>query len=36
MEGQATKILEHGCNGFIQKPFNISDLSRKIREVLDS
>jgi two-component system, cell cycle sensor histidine kinase and response regulator CckA len=36
LEGQATKILERGCNGFIQKPFNISDLSRKIREVLDS
>ena len=35
MEGQATKILERGCNGFIQKPFNISDLSRKIREILD-
>jgi PAS domain S-box-containing protein len=35
MEGQATKILERGCNGFIQKPFNVSDLSRKIREVLD-
>jgi signal transduction histidine kinase/CheY-like chemotaxis protein len=36
LEGQATKILERGCNGFIQKPFNVSDLSRKIREVLDS
>ena len=35
LEGQATKILERGCNGFIQKPFNVSDLSRKIREVLD-
>lgn len=33
--GQATKILERGCNGFIQKPFNMSDLSKKIREVLD-
>ena len=36
LEGQATKILERGCNGFIQKPFNVSDLSRKIREVLDA
>jgi two-component system cell cycle sensor histidine kinase/response regulator CckA len=35
LEGQATKILERGCNGFIQKPFNVSDLSRKIREILD-
>jgi CheY-like chemotaxis protein len=36
LEGEATKILEKGCNGFIQKPFNVSDLSRKIREVLDA
>jgi two-component system cell cycle sensor histidine kinase/response regulator CckA len=36
LEGQAAKILERGCNGFIQKPFNVSDLSRKIRGVLDS
>jgi two-component system cell cycle sensor histidine kinase/response regulator CckA len=36
LEGQATKILERGCSGFIQKPFNVSDLSRKIREVLGS
>jgi CheY-like chemotaxis protein len=35
LEGQAAKILEKGCNGFIQKPFNVSDLSRKIREILD-
>jgi two-component system, cell cycle sensor histidine kinase and response regulator CckA len=36
LEGQAARILERGCNGFIQKPFNVSDLSRKIREILDS
>ncbi len=35
MEGQATQILERGCNGFIQKPINVADLSRKIREILD-
>ena len=35
INGQATEILEQGCNGFIQKPFNITDLSKKIREVLD-
>ena len=35
INGQATDILEHGCNGFIQKPFNVADLSRKIREILD-
>jgi two-component system cell cycle sensor histidine kinase/response regulator CckA len=35
VEGQATDILERGCNGFIQKPFNTSVLSKKIREILD-
>jgi CheY-like chemotaxis protein len=35
IEGQATDILERGCNGFIQKPYSISVLSKKIREVLD-
>jgi len=35
VEGQATEILEKGCNGFIQKPFNLKSLSRKIREVLN-
>ncbi len=33
--GQATEILERGCDGFIQKPFNIEQLSKKIREILD-
>ncbi len=32
---QINNILERGCNGFIQKPFNVKQLSRKIREVLD-
>jgi len=31
----ATHILHCGCNGFIQKPFNIEELSRKIRRILD-
>ncbi len=34
IEGEAGKILKRGCNGFIQKPFNINELSRKIKEVL--
>jgi len=34
IDGQATEILERGCNGFIQKPFTINELSGKIREVL--
>jgi len=35
IEGEATEILERGCNGFIQKPFDMKEISRKIREVLD-
>jgi PAS domain S-box-containing protein len=35
IDGLATEILERGCNGFIQKPFNMADLSKKIREILD-
>jgi two-component system cell cycle sensor histidine kinase/response regulator CckA len=31
---QATKTMKKGCNGFIQKPFNFSELSQKIRNVL--
>jgi two-component system cell cycle sensor histidine kinase/response regulator CckA len=36
VDGQASKILDRGCNGFIQKPFKIEHLSKKIREILDS
>jgi CheY-like chemotaxis protein len=35
LDGQATEILERGCNGFIQKPFNMRELSKKIREILE-
>jgi len=35
IDGEAREILERGCNGFIQKPFNINDLSVKLREILD-
>lgn len=35
INGQATEILNRGCNGFIQKPFNMSELSDKIRAVLE-
>jgi len=35
INGQATEILERGCDGFIQKPFNMRQLSRSIRDVLD-
>jgi two-component system cell cycle sensor histidine kinase/response regulator CckA len=35
VEGQASEILERGCDGFIQKPFSISALSQQIRKILD-
>ncbi len=35
LSGEASQILNRGCNGFIQKPFNLEELSRKIRHVLD-
>jgi PAS domain S-box-containing protein len=35
VDGQAQKILNKGCNGFIQKPFSMVELSRKIRTIID-
>ena len=35
LEGRATEILDRGCNGFIQKPFKMKELSQKLREILD-
>ncbi|PQP34544.1 hybrid sensor histidine kinase/response regulator, partial [Desulfobacteraceae bacterium SEEP-SAG9] len=34
INGKAAEILDRGCNGFIQKPFNLKVLSKKIREIL--
>jgi two-component system cell cycle sensor histidine kinase/response regulator CckA len=34
INGEATDILERGCNGFIQKPFSMKELSGAIRKVL--
>ena len=36
INGQATEILKRGCNGFIQKPFNMKQLSQELRKILDS
>ncbi len=33
---QSAEILERGCNDFIQKPFNMMDISEKIRRILDN
>jgi signal transduction histidine kinase/ActR/RegA family two-component response regulator len=36
ISGEARQILNRGCNGFIQKPFDIKTLSCKIRDILDA
>ena len=35
LDGQAKEIMKNGCRGFIQKPFTMSELSNKIRGILD-
>lgn len=34
IDGRATDILNRGCDGFIQKPFSMEDLSDKINSIL--
>ena len=34
IDGQAQEIMARGCDGFIQKPFRIEELSQKIREIV--
>ena len=34
INGEAGEILDRGCDGFIQKPFNVKELSQKLREIL--
>jgi CheY-like chemotaxis protein len=36
IEGKAKEILERGCDAFIQKPFNMRELSQEVRKILDS
>jgi PAS domain S-box-containing protein len=35
LNGEAREILDRGCSGFIQKPFALEELSRKVAKVLD-
>jgi CheY-like chemotaxis protein len=35
INGQASEILNRGCNGFIQKPFNLQNLSQNLRAILE-
>ena len=34
IEGLAESIMKKGCDGFIQKPYNLNQLARKIKEIL--
>jgi len=34
LNDQAAEILNHGCDGFIQKPFKLNELSIKLREII--
>jgi signal transduction histidine kinase/CheY-like chemotaxis protein len=35
IDGQAEDIVARGCDGFIQKPFNLENLSQELRKILD-
>jgi CheY-like chemotaxis protein len=35
MDSDARRIMGKGCAGFIQKPYSIASLSRKIRDVIE-
>jgi two-component system cell cycle sensor histidine kinase/response regulator CckA len=36
INGKAQEILDRGCDGFIQKPFHLNELSQRLREILDN
>ncbi len=36
INNRVRNLIDRGCNGFIQKPYNIENLSRKIKEVINS
>jgi two-component system, cell cycle sensor histidine kinase and response regulator CckA len=35
IDARSTKMMEEGCYGFIQKPYNMNTLSQKVKEVLE-
>ena len=35
IKGQAAEIMNRGCNGFIQKPYGLAELSQTIRKALE-
>jgi two-component system cell cycle sensor histidine kinase/response regulator CckA len=36
IDDKPREILERGCDGFIQKPFDMNNLSQKMRDILDA
>ena len=36
IDGEAEEILQRGCDGFIQKPYTMNELSRKIAGIIAS
>jgi two-component system cell cycle sensor histidine kinase/response regulator CckA len=36
VQGEARAIIKRGCRGFLQKPFQLDELSRKVREILNT
>ena len=35
INSEASEILKRGCNGFLQKPFTVKELSQKLLDILD-
>jgi two-component system, cell cycle sensor histidine kinase and response regulator CckA len=35
LKGEAKEILDRGCNGFIQKPYTLAQLSEKLNEIAE-
>ena len=35
LDQKASAIIDRGCNGFIQKPFNMKNLQQKIGEIMN-
>ena len=36
IDGEASEIMNRGCNGFIQKPFSMKELSQSIEDILET
>jgi two-component system, cell cycle sensor histidine kinase and response regulator CckA len=36
LNGQATRIINRGCVGFLQKPFTLRDIAGQLRKILDA